>query len=82
MKIQLDANQQSQVANTLQLNTSVIELDEKNLMEVQGGILPGGCVIQPPKLPIYTTMAIGEEGGGIATTLALGEEGDGIKILI
>ena len=34
----------------------------------------GGARIRPP----VTTLAVGEEGGGVVTTLALGEEGGGV----
>ena len=42
--------------------------------KVVGGIAIGGRIPPYPKPPIYTTLAIGEEGGDV-TTLALGEEG-------
>ncbi|GFN33552.1 hypothetical protein PCURB6_38120 [Paenibacillus curdlanolyticus] len=79
MKIKLDAMQQEALMNELQWNANAVELDEESLKEVHGGILPGGCVVLPPKGPIYTTLALGEEDGPIYTTMALGEEDGGIK---
>jgi hypothetical protein len=54
-------------------------ITDEEAAQVGGGILPGGCVVTqslletggpsiptlpPNKPPTYTTMAVGEEGGG------------------
>jgi hypothetical protein len=63
----------------------------KELNQVQTEEVTGGLILKCPRLPIkrppITTLAVGEEGGGItsmmvgeedkATTLAVGEEGGG-----
>lgn len=43
------------------------ELSKHEVMQVSGGSIR-------ERIPPFTTLAIGEEGGGV-TTLALGEEG-------
>jgi len=51
-------------------------LEEKITNEEAGKVLGGSTIegrIRYPKPPIYTTLALGEEGG--LTTLAIGEEG-------
>ena len=49
------------------------ELDKDQTEQVTGALVLRNPKIRPP----VTTLAIGEEGGGI-TTLALGEEGGGV----
>ncbi len=86
MKVKLDAEQRKAIFN--QLNVQVEEMSNKDLMDTDGGIRAGDCYYPPDQLPwprkpfpiptkppMMTTMAVGEEDGGImATTLALGEE--------
>ena len=61
------------------------ELDKDQTEQVTGARRIGKCPTKPP----FTTLAVGEEGGGattmmvgeegpIYTTLAIGEEGGGI----
>lgn len=62
------------IADLESLDLALEEVTAEAAAKLQGGSCPGIPLPSYGKPPIFTTLALGEEGGDV-TTLAIGEEG-------